>query len=167
VYKEQDAMLAKNPVTEWKFSESIMYPFSQIVLVTRLMLKDDETKKYSGIRLKVFGRKTRFTKPFQTAMIEVPYDTGMDEYSGLLEAAESLGVITRAGAWYTFNGQKFQSKNFSTIQDDVLNALIEIENKPLDVKSVDATLYEGDEDAEPVEDVKATMEAIHKEMKKR
>lgn len=147
VYKTQDPIEAKNPVTEWKLTEAIKYPFSQIILVTRLMLKDDATKKYEGIRLKVFGLKTRFTKPFQQAMIEVPYDKGMDPYAGLLEVAESLGVITRAGAWYNFNGQKFQSKNFHTIQEQVLEELIRRESEVIDVK-IDEETYSDESDEE-------------------
>lgn len=127
VYKTQDPMAAKNPVTEWNLTEALKYAFSQIILVTRLMLKDDATKKYEGIRLKVFGLKTRLTKPFQQAVIEVPYDTGMDPYSGILEVAEATGIVTRAGAWYTFKDNKFQSKNFSTYQEQILEELIKIE----------------------------------------
>lgn len=148
VYKTQDPIEAKNPVTEWKLTEAIKYPFSQILLVTRLMLKDDATKKYEGIRLKVFGLKTRFTKPFQQAMIEVPYDKGMDPYAGLMEVAESLGVITRSGAWYNFNGQKFQSKNFHTIQDQILEELIRRETEVIDVK-IEDDVYSDENDIEP------------------
>lgn len=133
VYQTQDPIEAKNPVTAWKLTEAIKYPFSQIALVTRLMLKDDASKKYEGIRLKLFGLKTRFTKPFQSAMIEVPYDKGMDPYAGLLEVAEGLGVITRNGAWYTFGEKKFQSKNFEQVQEEVLETLIGMENEALEL----------------------------------
>ena len=134
VYKTQDPIERKNPVTEFKMSDSIKYPFSQIVQVSRLFLKNDVTKKYDGIRLKVFGLKTRFGKPFQQATVEVPYETGMDPYNGLLEVAEHVGVVTRAGAWYEFNGKKFQSKNFSLHQEDILEALILLEEKSIDIK---------------------------------
>lgn len=149
VYKTQDPIEAKNPVTEWKLTEAIKYPFSQIMLVTRLMLKDDATKKYEGIRLKVFGLKTRFTKPFQSALIEVPYDKGMDPYAGLLEAAEALGVITRSGAWYTFKDQKFQSKNFANYQEQVLEELIKLEDKALELNLDNFEIFESEDDVEP------------------
>jgi len=47
----------------------------------------------------------------------------MDRFNGLLAIAESLGVVTKTGAWYTFSktGDKFQSKNFSKYQDDILD----------------------------------------------
>ena len=134
VYKSQDPIEAKNPVTEYKMSDSIKYPFSQIVQVSRLFLKNETTKKYDGIRLKVFGLKTRFGKPFQQAVVEVPYDTGMDPFNGLLEVAEYVGVVSRAGAWYEFDGKKFQSKNFHLHQEDILEALIALENKSIDIR---------------------------------
>jgi len=136
VYKNQDSIAAKNPINEYLMTEALKYPFSQILLVTRLMLKNDLTKTFEGIKLKAFGLKTRFTKPFQQAKIEVPYDTGMDKFAGLLEVAESLGVVTKAGSWYTFGEKKFQSKNFSDVQKDVLQVLIEKEHEVLNV-SVD------------------------------
>lgn len=134
VYRNQDFIESKNPITEWKFTDAIKYPFSQILLVTRLMLKDTATKKYEGIRLKVFGFKTRFTKPFQQALIEIPYDKGMDPYTGLLDVAESLGVVVRAGAWYTFNDKKFQAKNFASVQEEILMELKKHEEEIIEIK---------------------------------
>ena len=128
VYQEQDAMLQKNPATAWKLTESIRYPFSQICLVTKLMLKDDATKLYEGIRLKVFGFKTRFTKPFQQAMIEVPYDSGMNPYTGILEAAVSKGIVSKNAAWYTYKDNKFQVSKFPEYQEQIFNDLVEMEN---------------------------------------
>lgn len=144
VYKNQDAIAAKNPINEWLLTESIKFPFSQIALVTRLLLRDDVTRNFEGIKLKVFGMKTRFTKPFQQAMIEVPYDEGMDKFTGLLEVAESMGVVTRSGAWYSYGEQKFQSKNFSTVQESVLNELVSQEKETvLNIKVGDEYLEDG------------------------
>lgn len=129
VFKEQDPIKAKNPMTEWTLTEAVKYAFTQILLVTRFMLKNDETKLYDGIKLKVFGLKTRFTKPFQQATIEVPYDKGMDPFTGLLDVAVAAGIVTQSGAWYAFDGTKFQSKNFANVREQVLEKLIEIENE--------------------------------------
>ncbi len=140
VFQEQDPMLAKNPQTAWKFTESAKYAFSQILLVTKFMLKDEDAKKipgrsdtqYSGIRLKAYGLKTRFTKPFQSASVEVPYETGMDAYFGLLQVAVVQGVVEQNGAWYTFGETKFQSKNFDDHKDAILEALIAKESEFLE-----------------------------------
>ena len=87
----------------WVVNDSIRYSLSQILLITRLKLKDD--KDVSGIRMKVEAFKTRFTKPFQKVTIEVPYDTGMDPYSGLLDTALGLGIVVRSGGWYHFKDE--------------------------------------------------------------
>lgn len=136
VFQEQDPMLAKNPQTAWKFTESTKYALSNILLVTKFMLKDEGAKKipgrsdtqYAGIRLKAYGMKTRFTKPFQSVSIEVPYETGINPYDGILGVAVSMGVVEQNGAWYTFNETKFQSKNLADHQDGILAALIERES---------------------------------------
>lgn len=87
----------------WVVNDSIRYSLSQILLITRLKLKSDEG--VTGIRMKVEAFKTRFTKPFQNVTIEVPYDTGMDPYSGLLDTSISLGIVVRSGGWYHFKGE--------------------------------------------------------------
>lgn len=136
VFQEQDPMLAKNPQTAWKFTESTKYAFSQILLVTKFMLKDENAKKipgrsdtqYAGIRLKAYGLKTRFTKPFQSASIEVPYETGMDPYDGLLEMASVIGVVEKNGGWYYFGDAKFQAKNSGEYMEAILEKMVELES---------------------------------------
>jgi RecA/RadA recombinase len=83
-------------------TEAMKYSCSQILMATKLRLKDGDNKQF-GIRMKVDVPKTRFCKPFQSVTIDVPYDTGMDPYSGLFNAAVSLGVVTGKG-WYEVTG---------------------------------------------------------------
>lgn len=143
VFQEQDPMLQKNPQTAWKFTEAAKYAFSQILLVTKFMLKDESGTKipgkkdtiYSGIRLKAYGFKTRFTKPFQSATVLVPYETGMDEYDGLLDAAKAIGVVTTSGSWNYFGDEKFQGESgFQEFKEAILEALIAKESEFLNVE---------------------------------
>lgn len=124
VYASQDMY----EIPPWKMAESVKYVFSQLFLFTRLFSKNKTTKEIDGIRLKVFGWKTRFTKPFQRCEITVPYDTGLDPYEGLLDVAVSAGVVEQNGAWYSFGDEKFQSKNWDTVKEAVLQKLIELED---------------------------------------
>jgi len=94
VYKGQGMFADPAIVTE-----AIKYSSSQIVMVTKLKLKDAENNQ-SGIRMKCEVLKTRFCKPFQSVIINVPYLTGMDEYSGLVDVATGLGII-EGKTWYT------------------------------------------------------------------
>lgn len=119
----QDQILAGEGL--WKVGDAIRYACSQIILVTKLKLKEETS--ITGIRMKCEGFKTRFAKPFQTVTIEVPYSTGMNPSSGLIESMENAGVLTRAGSWYSIKGteHKFQGKNI----DDYVDVLLEAAEK--------------------------------------
>lgn len=118
----QDKILKGEGV--WVINDAVRYSLSQIALLTRLKLKDD-SREVSGIRMKCEGFKTRFTKPFQTVVIDVPYETGMNQYSGLIEVAESMGILTRAGAYKQIVGSdtKFYAKNIADYADQILKSL--------------------------------------------
>jgi recombination protein RecA len=123
-----------NAFPPFKMTESLKFPFSQIILFSRLFDRDKITKQIDGIRMKAFGWKVRFTKPFQQVELTVPYDTGLDPYDGLMQAAESLGIIKRNGAWYTYKDIKFQSSKFKEIENQILEDLILRERESLIVK---------------------------------
>lgn len=113
----------------WKFTDSLKFAFSQVCIVSKLLLKDSNPKamsKFKGIVLQIYGFKTRFTKPFQKCAIDVPYDEGMDKYSGILEAAVSLGIVEKNGGWYTYKNNKFQeSTGWNTYKEQVMQELLE------------------------------------------
>lgn len=124
VYAEQE----QYAVPAYKMSEAVKYAFSQLFLFTKLMDKDKETKTYEGIRLKVFGWKNRFSKPYQQCEVKVPYDTGLDPYSGLLDYAKAVGLVEVNGAWSTFGDKKFQASTWDSVKDEILQKLISIES---------------------------------------
>lgn len=115
VYKNQDI---RNGEGVWIVNDAIKYSLSQITLLTKLKLKDADG--VNGVKIKAEGYKTRFTKPFQVASLEVPYETGLDPYDGLLDAAVSLGYIEQRGAWYYYGEKSFQRKNFLDIAPEIL-----------------------------------------------
>lgn len=131
VYKNQDMM---NGEGIWIVNDGVKYSLSQIVLLTKLKLRGESVSDIQGIRMKCEGYKTRFTKPFQTVTIEVPYDTGMDPYNGLLEAAIDLGIVEQKGSWYYFKDKKFYAKNFKEVADEVLIKCETMTNKFINVK---------------------------------
>jgi recombination protein RecA len=101
VYKNQDVT---NGEGLYVVADAVKFSASQIIMLTKLKLKGENASDVRGIRMKAEGYKTRFTKPFQTVTVEVPYDTGMDPYSGMLAVAQELGVIKKAGSRYTIDG---------------------------------------------------------------
>jgi len=134
VYVDQE----KYASPPWKMAESIKYAVSQLLLITRLLNKNKETKEVNGIRLKVFGWKTRFTKPFQQIEVVVPYDTGLDPYDGLLEVAVATGIVEKNGGWYNFGDKKFQKSNFDSIKLEVFEKVKEMENLEIDAIGEDS-----------------------------
>jgi RecA/RadA recombinase len=110
VYANQNVL---NGEGVWMVADAIKFSLSQIALLTKLKLREGTgTERHvTGIQLKVEGYKTRFTRPFQTVTIEVPYETGMDPYNGLLDVAIEVGVVVRNGSMYIFNGEGYKGKN--------------------------------------------------------
>jgi recombination protein RecA len=121
VYRNQDVT---NGEGVWMIAEAVKYAASQIILLSKLKLKDDSglIGKYAGIRMKCDGYKTRFTQPFQVITLEVPYETGINPHSGLLEVAKELGVVEGRGAWNFIVGteDKFQIKSMDQYIDAIL-----------------------------------------------
>lgn len=122
VYKaKQDQLLLGEG--SWVVNDAIRFSCSQIVLLTKLKLKGASLGEVLGIRMKCEGFKTRFAKPFQTVTIEVPYDTGMDKFSGLLDVALNLGVVERRGGWYVLAGceDKWRAKDMEQHADIIIS----------------------------------------------
>lgn len=120
VYKNQDVT---NGEGVWMLADAVKYSASQIILVTKLKLKlDKSSSDVDGIRMKCEGYKTRFTKPFQTVTVEVPYETGMDRYSGLIEACTKLGVVEKVGSRYKIAGEDttFYSREVAAHADRII-----------------------------------------------
>lgn len=159
VYKNQDVM---NGEGVWMVKDAIKYSLSQVIMLTKLKLRDKSTagsREIHGIRMKCEGYKTRFTKPFQTVTIEVPYDTGMDPHNGLLDVAVDLKIVEKKGSWYYYKDSKFQEKNFTSDVGDQL--LEEIEQKR--EAFLEAVVNNSDEIVEPQETGKSRRGAKYTE----
>lgn len=76
----------------WAINGAIRYSASQIILVTRLKLKEGD--EITGIRMRVETFKSRFAKLGSKVEVHVPYTTGMNAYSGLDEVLVKDGIIT-------------------------------------------------------------------------
>ena len=78
-----------------------IYASSIVVAMKKLKLKEDEDgNKISdvmGIRAGCKVMKTRYAKPFEGVQVKIPYETGMNPYSGLIELFEKKGLLTKQG----------------------------------------------------------------------
>ena len=118
----QEHILSGIAINGAVLNEQIKFAFHQIAYLSKLKLKDTTTKEITGIRLKVTAAKTRYTQPFGCVEIEVPYETGIDPYNGLLEVAQSIGVVEKRGNRNHIAGddELWFAKDFSNFAAEVL-----------------------------------------------
>lgn len=80
-------------------NSGFVYASSIVVAMQKRKLKeDDDGNKVSevrGIRAACKIMKTRYNKPFENVEIKIPWDTGMDPYSGLITLFEKKGVLVK------------------------------------------------------------------------
>lgn len=142
VYKNQDVL---NGEGVWIVSDAVRYSLSQILMVTKLKLKDKATGNFEGIKLRAQGFKTRFTKPFQTVELEVPYDKGIDPASGLLEVAVAFGVLEKRGSRVGFVGEaeSWYAKDFDQHVERTLAAVVAADTGILNIADSEEETEEG------------------------
>lgn len=81
---------------------------SVIVQMNKYLLKEDEDGgkltggEVAGIRTTAVVRKSRYAKPFERIKIDIPYETGMNPYSGLFDLLLAKGAIEKDGMRYTY-----------------------------------------------------------------
>lgn len=97
-YASQDMF---DPDDKISGGQGFIYASSIVVAMKKLKLKeDDEGNKISevrGIRAACKIMKTRYAKPFESVQVKIPYETGMNPYSGLLDLFEGKGLLTKDG----------------------------------------------------------------------
>ena len=81
--------------------QGFIYASSIVVAMKKLKLKEDEDGKkvtdVRGIRAACKVMKTRYAKPFESVQVKIPYEQGMDPYSGLVDLFEKKGLLTQQG----------------------------------------------------------------------
>lgn len=86
--------------------QGFIYASSIVVAMKKLKLKEDEegnkTKEVQGIRAGCKIMKTRYAKPFEDIEVRIPWDTGMDPYSGFFDLLEKKGKVIKEGNRYAY-----------------------------------------------------------------
>jgi RecA/RadA recombinase len=130
-YASQDMF---DPDDKISGGQGFIYASSIVVAMKKLKLKeDDEGNKISdvtGIRSACKVMKTRYAKPFEGVQIKIPYDQGMNPYSGLVDLAEKKGYLVKDGnrlAFTTPTGElvKFYRKEWEANLNECLDKLME------------------------------------------
>jgi recombination protein RecA len=97
-YASQDMF---DPDDKISGGQGFIYASSIVVAMRKLKLKTDadgnKTTTVNGIRAACKIMKTRYAKPFESVQVEIPYETGMSPYSGLVDLAEAKGLLKKEG----------------------------------------------------------------------
>jgi len=97
-YASQDMF---DPDDKISGGQGFIYASSIVVAMRKLKLKEDEAgnkiSEVRGIRAACKVMKTRYSKPFESVQVKIPYETGMSPYSGLVDLAEGKSVLTKTG----------------------------------------------------------------------
>jgi RecA/RadA recombinase len=113
--------------------QGFVYASSIVVAMKKLKLKEDEdgnkVSEVNGIRAACKIMKTRYAKPFESLQIKIPYSTGMNPYSGLLDLFEKEGLLSKEGnrlSYTTNDGEviKMFRKGWETNENGALDKVM-------------------------------------------
>jgi recombination protein RecA len=97
-YASQDMF---DPDDKISGGQGFIYASSIVVAMKKLKLKEDEDGNkitdVMGIRAACKVMKTRYAKPFEGVQVKIPYETGMNPYSGLVDLAEKKNILKKDG----------------------------------------------------------------------
>jgi hypothetical protein len=97
-YASQDMF---DPDDKISGGQGFIYASSIVVAMRKLKLKEDEDgnkiSEVKGIRAACKIMKTRYAKPFESVQVKIPYETGMNPYSGLTDLIEGKGMLKKEG----------------------------------------------------------------------
>ena len=129
-YASQDMF---DPDDKISGGQGFVYASSIVVAMKKLKLKEDEdgnkVSEVNGIRAACKIMKTRYAKPFESLQIKIPYETGMNPYSGLLDLFEKNGLLTKEGnrlSYTTEDGEvlKMFRKGWESNEDGCLDKVM-------------------------------------------
>lgn len=148
-YASQDMF---DPDDKISGGQGFIYASSIVVAMKKLKLKeDDEGNKISevrGIRSACKVMKTRYAKPFESVQVKIPYETGMNPYSGLLDLFEKANILTKEGnrlVYTTESGEviKFFRKGWESNEDGCLDKVMsEYQNRQTKISNTNSVVEE-------------------------
>lgn len=129
-YASQDMF---DPDDKISGGQGFIYASSIVVAMKKLKLKEDEDgnkiSQVKGIRAACKVMKTRYSKPFESVQVKIPYETGMNPYSGLTDLFEAKELLKKEGnslVFVTSDGEiikKFR-KAWERNEDGCLDAVM-------------------------------------------
>ena len=156
-YASQDMF---DPDDKISGGSGFIYASSMVVAMKKLKLKEDadgnKTSTVNGIRAACKVMKTRYAKPFEGVQVKIPYETGMDPYSGMFDLLEAKGLLEKQGNRYKYMSSTGEEtleyrKNWTGELLEMIMADLPAKEEQL-VNIANATEEVVDHDEEPVLD---------------
>jgi RecA/RadA recombinase len=155
-YASQDMF---DPDDKISGGQGFIYASSIVVAMKKLKLKEDEdgnkVSEVNGIRASCKIMKTRYAKPFESLQIKIPYTTGMNPFSGLVDLFEKKGILSKDGnrlKYVATDGteiKQYRKEWESNANDALKRAMNEFTDKPLisdDIEDIDDVYVMEDDD---------------------
>jgi RecA/RadA recombinase len=136
-YASQDMF---DPDDKISGGQGFVYASSIVVAMRKLKLKEDEdgnkVSDVNGIRAACKVMKTRYAKPFEAVQVKIPYETGMDPYSGLVDLFEKKGMLQKVGNMLKYdlpNGNELKQfrKAWEKNSDGCLDTIMQNYREPV------------------------------------
>ena len=139
-YQSQDMF---DPDDKISGGQGFIYASSIVVAMKKLKLKTDadgvKTSQVHGIRAACKVMKTRYAKPFEGVQVEIPYATGMNPYSGLVDIFEKAGLLKKTGNRLEYTSKRtgevivefrknWVGEKLDTVMEDIALAGTELES---------------------------------------
>ena len=145
-YASQDMF---DPDDKISGGQGFIYASSIVVAMRKLKLKVDadgnKTTTVQGIRAACKVMKTRYAKPFEAVQVQIPYETGMDPYSGCVDLFEAKGLLKKDGnrlKYTDLNGEVHLEYRKNWTGDKLTMIMDELGKAPETVEPVEVELEE-------------------------
>jgi RecA/RadA recombinase len=141
-YASQDMF---DPDDKISGGQGFIYASSIVVAMKKLKLKEDEDgnkiSEVKGIRAACKIMKTRYAKPFESVQVKIPYETGMNPYSGLVDLFEAKGFLQKDGNRLKYAGSdevKLYRKEWERNENGCLDkVMIDFAENPIVQSNID------------------------------
>ncbi|MDE3206062.1 MAG: recombinase RecA [Acidobacteriota bacterium] len=105
--------------------------YSSVRLDIRRIESIKDGAEVVGNRTRVKVVKNKVSPPFKQAEFDIMYGRGISREGSLIDVAVELGIVKKAGAWYTYEGEQLGQgrENAKTFLGENLEVMIEISEK--------------------------------------